>query len=58
MSLTHGAEMPKKPKQLSRTPVVKKVSAKAAAPKPKSAKANSLAGGFLRMSETHIRKVY
>jgi hypothetical protein len=50
------ARMPKKPKQVSPKSKGKKIAAKAAAPKPK-AKA-TLAGGFVRLSETHMRKVY
>lgn len=44
--------------KVSPKPASKKVPAKQAKPKLKIAKPSGLAGGFVRLSETHIRKVY
>ena len=52
------ARMPKKSKHPSPKPKGKKVAENATAPKPKSVATKSLAGGFVRLSETHMRKVY
>jgi hypothetical protein len=50
--------MPKKPKRNSRKPKGKPVSGKDAKPKQKGTTAMSLAGGFARITETRIRKIY
>jgi hypothetical protein len=46
------------PKKLSRKPIVGKVSVKKEKPMLKSASVSGLTGGFIRISETHIQKVY
>jgi hypothetical protein len=48
----------KAPKKVSRPLTSEKVSIKNAMPAVKSAKASGLTGGFVRLSETHIQKVY
>jgi hypothetical protein len=50
--------MKKKLKKVSPTPMAKKVVIKEAKPKAKSPRASVKPGGFVRLSETHIRKVY
>lgn len=54
----HRARMKKQPKKLSRKPAAKKVLAKPIKSPVKSAKAKVAADGFVRISETRIRKTY
>jgi hypothetical protein len=53
------SKAPQQPSQKpSQKPSGKKGSAAEAKPAPKSAKVSPLTGGFVRLSETHIQKVY
>jgi hypothetical protein len=56
--LVAGKSRSKAPQKPSQKSSGKKGSVAGAKPAPKSAKVSPLTGGFVRLSETHIQKVY